>query len=77
VHVTIEQKRIPFLAKAESLAETGYITGASGRNWESYGDQSFCRRGFRRGAARCSRTRKHLEACSLPARRNGLSPFAP
>jgi selenide,water dikinase len=39
VHVTIEQKRIPFLAKAESLAEAGYITGASGRNWESYGDQ--------------------------------------
>jgi selenide,water dikinase len=39
VHVTIEQKRIPFLALAESLAETGYITGASGRNWESYGDQ--------------------------------------
>jgi selenide,water dikinase len=39
VHVIIEQQRIPFLAQAESLAEMGYITGASGRNWESYGDQ--------------------------------------
>jgi selenide, water dikinase len=39
VRLTIEQARIPFLARAETLAETGYITGASGRNWESYGDQ--------------------------------------
>lgn len=39
VHLIIEQKSIPFLAQAESLAEAGYITGASGRNWESYGDQ--------------------------------------
>ena len=33
----IEQARIPFLAQAEALAEAGYITGASGRNWASYG----------------------------------------
>jgi selenide,water dikinase len=39
VRLTIDQKRIPFLARAEQLAETGYITGASGRNWSSYGDQ--------------------------------------
>lgn len=39
VHLTIEQARIPFLAHAEVLAETGYITGASGRNWDSYGHQ--------------------------------------
>jgi selenide,water dikinase len=39
VLVTIEQNHIPFLALAESLAEMGYITGASGRNWESHGDQ--------------------------------------
>jgi selenide, water dikinase len=51
VRLRIEQARIPFLARAEALAETGYITGASGRNWESYGDQvtlppglSACRR---------------------------------
>ncbi len=46
VHVTIDQKRIPFLAKAEALAETGYITGASGRNWESYGDQVILPKGL-------------------------------
>jgi selenide, water dikinase len=39
VQVTIEQNRIPLLAQAERLAQAGYITGASGRNWESYGDQ--------------------------------------
>jgi selenide,water dikinase len=39
VGLTIERARIPFLARAEALAEAGYITGASGRNWESYGGQ--------------------------------------
>jgi selenide,water dikinase len=39
VGLTIEQARIPFLGRAEALAESGYITGASGRNWESYGDR--------------------------------------
>jgi selenide, water dikinase len=39
VRLNIEQACIPFLARAEALAETGYITGASGRNWESYGSQ--------------------------------------
>jgi selenide, water dikinase len=28
---------IPFLSKAAELAQNGYITGASGRNWASYG----------------------------------------
>lgn len=39
VGLSIEQARIPFLARAEALAEAGYLTGASGRNWESYGSQ--------------------------------------
>ena len=38
VRVVIEQQKIPFLAQAERLAESGYITGASARNWQSYGD---------------------------------------
>jgi selenide,water dikinase len=29
---------IPFLTKAKELAEQGFITGASGRNWASYGN---------------------------------------
>ncbi|WFU73418.1 selenide, water dikinase SelD [Bradyrhizobium sp. CB2312] len=39
VALTIAQASIPFLERAEALAEAGYITGASGRNWESYGHQ--------------------------------------
>jgi selenide, water dikinase len=44
--LTIEQTRIPFLAQAEALAESGYITGASGRNWESYGSEVVLPRGL-------------------------------
>ncbi len=29
--------RIPLLSKAEALAASGHVTGASGRNWQSYG----------------------------------------
>jgi selenide, water dikinase len=29
---------VPLLARAHEFAEAGYITGASGRNWASYGD---------------------------------------
>jgi selenide, water dikinase len=39
VHVRIDWNRIPLLREAEHLARSGYITGASGRNWTSYGDQ--------------------------------------
>lgn len=39
VRLTIEQARIPFLSRAEALAQAGYITGASNRNWDSYGEQ--------------------------------------
>ncbi|WP_430389945.1 selenide, water dikinase SelD [Dyella sp. 20L07] len=34
----IEHARIPWFEQAEALAEAGYITGASKRNWSSYGD---------------------------------------
>ena len=39
VSLDIDYQRIPFLAKAAALAEAGYRTGASGRNWASYGEQ--------------------------------------
>jgi selenide, water dikinase len=38
VALDIDSRRIPFLAQAEALAEAGYVTGASGRNWAGYGD---------------------------------------
>jgi selenide, water dikinase len=39
VHMRIEWKRIPLLSEAESLARSGFVTGASNRNWLSYRDQ--------------------------------------
>ena len=33
----IRDEEVPLLADAERLAREGYITGASGRNWASYG----------------------------------------
>ena len=29
---------LPLLARAREFADDGYVTGASGRNWASYGD---------------------------------------
>ena len=39
VGLDIAYARLPFLTHAEALAEGGYITGASDRNWNSYGDE--------------------------------------
>jgi selenide,water dikinase len=38
VRLRIEQARLPFFSQAEALAQAGYITGASKRNWSSYSD---------------------------------------
>jgi len=38
VSLNIIYERVPFLTQAEALAEAGYATGASARNWSSYGD---------------------------------------
>ncbi|PNG27533.1 selenide, water dikinase SelD [Methylocella silvestris] len=38
VALDIDFARIPFLKDAPALAEGGFITGASGRNWASYGE---------------------------------------
>ena len=35
--ITLEMNKIPLLANVANLAEAGFITGASGRNWEGYG----------------------------------------
>jgi selenide, water dikinase len=39
VRLTIDWDRVPLLNDAEQLAKAGHITGASGRNWASYGEQ--------------------------------------
>jgi selenide,water dikinase len=38
VSLNISYESVPFLTQAEALAEAGYATGASGRNWSSYSD---------------------------------------
>jgi selenide,water dikinase len=38
VGIDIAFDRVPFLSRAEALAEKGFATGASGRNWASYGE---------------------------------------
>lgn len=37
VRLRVEQRRVPLFAQTEALAQAGYITGASKRNWASYG----------------------------------------
>ena len=39
VGITLRYSDLPFLDQAERLAEEGFITGASTRNWASYGDE--------------------------------------
>src|SRR5262249_51967474 len=39
VRLTVAWDRIPLLRDAALLAQSGYVTGASGRNWASYGEQ--------------------------------------
>jgi selenide,water dikinase len=35
----IDWKHVPVLPQVRELAQAGFITGASGRNWDSYGEQ--------------------------------------
>jgi selenide,water dikinase len=34
--ITVNANALPFFAEAASLAQQGFVTGASGRNWKSY-----------------------------------------
>jgi selenide, water dikinase len=38
VTIEIEFDKLPLLARAAELAEAGFVTGASNRNWASYGE---------------------------------------
>ncbi|HET6554897.1 MAG TPA: selenide, water dikinase SelD [Dyella sp.] len=38
VRLRFELARLPFFAQAQALAEAGHVTGASKRNWNSYGE---------------------------------------
>jgi hypothetical protein len=51
--VTIEEARLPFLKEAASLVQKGCVTGASHRNWTSYGEHVALPEG-------CDDWRRHL-----------------
>jgi selenide,water dikinase len=38
VTLTLEADALPLLSEAASLVQRGFVTGASGRNWLSYGE---------------------------------------
>jgi selenide,water dikinase len=38
VTMRIKATAVPFLGRAQQFAEAGHVTGASHRNWDSYGD---------------------------------------
>jgi len=46
VRIRIDADRVPWLAQAEALAQAGFITGASTRNWNSYRDGVTLERDF-------------------------------
>ena len=46
VHIQLDWPAMPLIAGARALAEQGCITGASGRNWSSYGSEVALPAGF-------------------------------
>jgi selenide, water dikinase len=44
--LTVRVDDLPLLSEAEELARQGFVTGASGRNWASYGDKIILPPGF-------------------------------
>ena len=44
--VTIDWSRVPLLEGARELAQAGFVTGASGRNWAGYGSEVALPAGF-------------------------------
>jgi selenide,water dikinase len=46
VTLHIASKAVPFLSRARTFAEAGHVTGASHRNWDSYGDGVILPDGF-------------------------------
>ncbi len=46
VQVALDWARVPLLPQVRELAEAGFITGASGRNWAGYGAEVVLPEGF-------------------------------
>ncbi|MCI5078601.1 selenide, water dikinase SelD [Oricola sp.] len=46
LHLKLQADAVPLLSQAAALAQGGFITGASHRNWASYGDEVTLPEGF-------------------------------
>jgi len=46
LQIRLDWARMPLIAGVRKLAAQGCVTGASGRNWESYGDEVVLPQGF-------------------------------
>jgi selenide, water dikinase len=46
LHLNIGADALPLLPRAEALAQSGFVTGASHRNWDSYGSDVILPDGF-------------------------------
>ncbi len=71
VRLEIDYEQIPYLEQAERLAEQGYLTGASTRNWASYGETVALPLGladWRRGLLTDPQTSGGLLVACSPAR---------
>ena len=44
--IVLDAANVPLLPEAADLAQQGFVTGASHRNWASYGDERDARREF-------------------------------
>ena len=57
--IAIDASRLPYLKDAVTLAQNGFITGASGRNWKSYENStSSFPLEHRNGSGSCSAIRR-------------------
>jgi selenide, water dikinase len=46
LRLSLLNDRLPLLPRAAELARAGFVTGASGRNWDSYGEEAVLPAGF-------------------------------
>ena len=53
VSIEIEPDQVPLLSQAARLAQQGFVTGASHRNWASYGEHVSLPRSCRTGDGIC------------------------
>jgi selenide,water dikinase len=69
LRATVNYADLPLLARAGEFVEAGLMTGASGRNWASYGDRVSLAAGLDSSAQTLLSDPQTSGACSSPVRR--------